>query len=110
MDKLLYWSPRIVAIAGILFISAFALDAFDEALPLQANLVALFMHLLPSVALIFILVIAWRYELLGGILFLVVGILPFFLLSGLLISHLIVGGPFLVAGTLFLVSHRYRSR
>lgn len=96
---------RILAIAGILFISTFALDVFDPGKPWHEIAAALFMHLLPSFILTVILVVAWRIEWLGGILFVLVGLAPFLLLRNPLWINLMLGGPFILSGFLFLASH-----
>ncbi len=95
MKTTLYWLPRIVSILFILFISAFALDVFSEPnWPL-----ALFMHLIPSFFLIAITIVAWKNELLGGFLFLLIG---FALLIFTHFEALIIGIPAFVIGALFL--------
>src|ERR1043166_4947550 len=65
--RLLYWAPRLLAIAFILFISLFSLDA------LQQGPVALLIHLLPSVLMALVLVIAWRREWIGALFFALAG-------------------------------------
>ena len=108
MLKILYWAPRVVGILAILFISSFALDVFQEGVPAAQILLGLVMHLIPSFVLIIILVIAWKYELVGGILFVAISFIPFFLLSrNLLWVNMLLCVPFLLTGILFLVSsHR----
>jgi hypothetical protein len=53
----------------VLFISLFALDVFDEELGFWGMLLALFMHLLPSILLAAALIIAWKREWVGAALF-----------------------------------------
>lgn len=105
MKKLLRWAARIIAIAAILFISIFALDAFEPGKPWHEIVVALFMHLLPGFVLIAFLAAAWRVEWLGGALFIAAGLSPFFLLDNPKWVNLMLGGPFLLAGLLFVASH-----
>ena len=69
IGKILYWSPRILAILATLSISMFALDAFEPGLTLWQQLAAFFMHMIPSFVLLLILLLAWKREMLGGILF-----------------------------------------
>ena len=63
---LLYWSPRILGLIFVLFTAVFALDVFGEGLGFWDTLLALLRHLVPTIAMAVILVIAWRWELLGG--------------------------------------------
>ena len=95
MKKIIYWLPRVLSILFIAFIGMFALDVFSEPnWPL-----ALFMHLVPSYFLIAITIVAWKHEMLGGILFLIAGVVL------LIFTHfeaLIIGIPAFVIGILFL--------
>ncbi|MFA5386524.1 MAG: hypothetical protein WC297_02595 [Candidatus Paceibacterota bacterium] len=95
MKKVLYWLPRILSILFIAFISIFALDVFGE----PQWFLALFMHLIPSFILVILTVIAWKHEQLGGLIFIVAGLLM------LIFSHfesLIISIPAVVIGVLFL--------
>jgi hypothetical protein len=102
--------PRLLGIAAILFISIFALDAVEPGKPWPEIAAALFVHLAPSIVLAALLVLAWRVEWLGGILFVAAGFSPFWLLSNPAWVKLMLGGPFIVTGLLFLASHLMRSR
>ena len=70
----LYWTPRILCILAILFVSMFALDSFDPELTIDRQIAAFVIHLIPSYILIALLVVAWKWEYVGGIIFTVVGI------------------------------------
>jgi hypothetical protein len=50
--KVIYWLPRILCILAILFISVFALDAFDPELSIWQQIVGFLIHLIPSFILI----------------------------------------------------------
>ena len=110
MAGFISWLARVLAIVGILFISAFALDVFDPEMPWRTLAAALFMHLLPSLVLAAILLIAWQFAWIGGLLFLLTGLTPFVFLSNPAWVNLMLGGPFLLAGLLFLAAHRLRKR
>jgi len=105
VTKLLAWFARILAFAGILFISLFALDVPVSEQPWDKTATAIFVHLLPSAVLIACLVIAWRKPWLGGILFVLAGFSPFALLSNPPWINLMLGGPFLLAGLFFCASY-----
>ena len=72
--KLLYWLPRILAIIAILFVSMFALDTFESGLSPWKQLMAYMMRLIPSYLLVALLILAWHREVVGGVLFIVVGL------------------------------------
>jgi hypothetical protein len=105
MKKTLFWLPRILTIIFILFISMFALDVFSEyTFPLVLG--ALFMHLIPSLILVGLLIVAWKWEKLGGILFILLAIGFFIFFKGYedIISALITTLPALIVGILFLIN------
>ena len=67
--RVLYWAPRAMCILFIGFVSLFALDVFNEGLGFWRTILALFMHLVPSLAMLLLLAIAWRWEWVGAIAF-----------------------------------------
>lgn len=113
--NIIHWLPRILCILTILFISIFAFDAFDPALTIWQQLAGLFIHLIPSFLLIILLLIAWKWEKTGGIIFMIIGIV----MSPILFQHnynmnhslwvsleiiLMITFPILIVGILFIVS------
>jgi hypothetical protein len=48
MRQLLFWSPRVLTPIFAVFLSLFALDVFEEGYGFWDTVVALFMHLIPS--------------------------------------------------------------
>ena len=104
--KFLYWLPRILGILFALFISIFALDAFDEGISFQEALVGFLIHLIPTYVVIAILLIAWKWELVGGILFILAGASY---LVWARIPHwtafLLISGPPILIGILFIAAH-----
>lgn len=56
-----FWLPRILTIVFILFISLFALDVFGNDLGFWRTLLALVIHLIPSIILALILIFAWNH-------------------------------------------------
>ncbi len=117
----LHWTPRVICILAILFVSMFALDAFAPGLTIWQQLVAFLIHLVPSFVLLALLIIAWRWELAGGVLFIVIGLFlspPIFnrnygMNHSVLMSLgiiLAITFPFVLAGVLFVLSHRLKRR
>lgn len=66
--KIIHWLPRILSMAFVLFLSLFALDVFGEYTGWELVL-ALFMHLLPSLVLLGVIVISWKHDLAGAVVF-----------------------------------------
>ncbi|MFC1754531.1 hypothetical protein ACFL96_14240 [Thermoproteota archaeon] len=108
--KALYWTPRVLCIIYILFLSMFAFDVFGE-YGFPEVLVALFMHLVPSLILVGLLIVAWKWEKIGGIVFLVmaVGFTLFFNRNMELMGFIILSCPLLLVGALFL-AHDHMSK
>jgi cell division protein FtsW (lipid II flippase) len=114
--KVFHWLPRIICILAILFVSLFAADAFSPELTIWQQLGAFIMHLIPSFILIAFLIIAWKWEYIGGIIFIIIGLglSPFVFVHnykmndsiwislGIILSITI---PFVIVGILFMVSH-----
>jgi hypothetical protein len=98
MQKVIYWLPRILAIGLILFISVFALDAFS----LPNWPVALLMHLLPSITLGLTTFIAWKYQKIGGVLFVLIGLTSIFFFRSILLTI-----PLWLIASLFLVEKKH---
>jgi hypothetical protein len=73
--RTLFWAPRALSILFIAFLSLFALDVFDEHLGLWKTLLALTIHLIPSFVLIAALLLAWRWEWIGTLIYAAAGTL-----------------------------------
>ena len=119
--RVFHWLPRIICILAILFISYFAADAFAPGLTIWHQLGSFFIHLIPSFILLAFLIIAWKWERIGGIIFMVIGLVlsPFvFMLNynrnhsiGLSLSIiLMITIPFVLVGILFMVSHSLKKK
>ena len=120
--RLFHWLPRVICILAILFISMFALDAFAPGLTFWQQIGGFLLHLIPSYIMIALLVIAWKWEYVGGIIFTILGFgfsVSVFLLnynrnhfSALqsLVNMLIVAIPFVLVGILFIVSYNKKKR
>ena len=111
--KALYWLPRVLGIIAILFISLFALDAFESGLTFWQQMVAFIMHLIPSFVLLIILLIAWKWEKIGGIIFVLMGLgfTPFVFINNYKMNHsfwmsfgiiVMITFPFILTGILFI--------
>jgi len=119
--KFLHWTPRIICILSILFISMFAADSFEQGNTIWQQLASLFMHLIPTFILTALLFIAWKWENLGGLLFILIGIAssPFIFMINHNRNHFSIGQsigiiaminlPFVVVGILFIISY-YRKK
>jgi hypothetical protein len=100
----LYWAPRALGMGTALFLAIFALDVFGEGYRLGELLIALFMHLIPSLLILVLLVISWRWERIGGFLYILLGVIYiiWFWHPARRLSSLIISSPLFLTGGLFL--------
>lgn len=119
--KVLRWTPRIICMLAILFISMFAVDAFSPKLAIWEQLLGFLIHLIPSLVLVVILVLSWKREIIGGIFFTVIGIAltPIIFTLNYKMNHSVglslgivamITLPFIVAGVLFALSYFYHKK
>ena len=109
-----YWPPRILGILFVLWLMLFSLDIFDGNYGFWGTVLGLFMHNIPALILLAVLIISWKYEIVGGIVFILAGLLYI----GLLVTNILfyspndkytlfwslpIAGPAFLVGILFLV-------
>lgn len=75
INKFVYWTPRILSIIFILFLALMSLDIFEGNYGFLGTILGLFIHNIPAMILLIILIISWKQEVVGGISFVLVGIL-----------------------------------
>ena len=109
--RVLFWTPRVVCIVFAVFISLFALDVFTEGYSILKTIIALLIHLIPTGIVVIILLISWRWEWVGAILFnaLAVFYLVWFWGKFPWITYLAMSGPLFLVGVLFLINWVYRT-
>lgn len=110
--QLLYWAPRALCITMAVFISMFALDVFDEGKGFWQTTLDLAIHLIPTYIVLILLAVAWRWEWVGAAMFITLGVLYPVLFWGRfhLSVYVIMSGPLLLIGILFLLNWRWRRR
>jgi len=103
--RLLFMVPRILGILFILFISIFAFDVFEEEGEILSMVLAFLIHLIPSYILIVTLLLAWRFELPGAIIYLGLSLLYVAVTKGRQHwgAYLSISGTSLLIGILFLL-------
>jgi hypothetical protein len=99
-NKFVYWAPRILGIIFILFLMMFSLDIFEMNLSVWQTFIGLFMHNIPALFLLVVLIISWKYEIVGGIVFIFASLIYFLIMSG----ALIIAIPSFLIGILFLIN------
>lgn len=112
LKQILFWTPRILSILFVLFLSLFALDVFGEGYNFWQTALALLIHLIPSIVLVAALVLAWRWEWVGAALFIGFGIWYLVISWGKFnwTAPVVIAGVPMLVGVLFLVGWIYRKR
>lgn len=91
-----------------------SLDIFDMKLGFWGTLLGLFMHNIPVFILLVVLLISWKHEIVGGIVFISAGILYIVIMlmntlrnsfEWYMISYsFIIAGPAFLIGILFIIN------
>lgn len=90
--KHLDWAPRIFIMIFIPFLMLFSLDVFSEHLSFWGTVLGLFMHNIPALILLAALILVWKRELAGAVVF---------CLAGLALSYLSILGHAPASMTLY---------
>jgi hypothetical protein len=111
LQKFIYWAPRTLCIITASFLSIFALDVFRENQGILKIFFALMMHLIPTFIMIIIIILSWRREWIGGILFNLLGIFYIVAIRGRfpIATYFLIAGPLILTGVLFLLSWKFRA-
>ncbi len=105
--RTLYWTPRLLCIAFALFLSVFALDVFGEHLPFWRMMLALAMHLVPTAVLLVVLALSWKWEWVGGVGFIALGVYYYvWMVHG---RYFLLALPALLIGVLFFANWVWRN-
>jgi hypothetical protein len=95
----------------------FSLDIFGNGYTFWQTVIGLFMHNIPALILLVVLIISWKHEIVGGIAFILAGLLyivwvcmrPNFEWYRLL-WFLMISGPAFLIGILFLIGWKKKRK
>jgi peptidoglycan/LPS O-acetylase OafA/YrhL len=116
--KVLNWTARILCILAFLIVGFFVLDSVSPNHTFWQNTASL----LISLILLAVLISAWKWEKTGGIILTIVGLAVsififvfnykrhHFPVLTCLFQALLIAGPFLLAGILFIISHYRKNK
>ena len=117
ISKWLYWLPRVLSILFILFIAMFSLDIFGNNYTFWETVFGLLMHNIPTFVLIIFLIIAWKWEWVGAVGFILAGILYIVMLLinpqlewYMLSWALTIAGPAFLIGILWWLNWKKKRR
>lgn len=108
-SKILHISATTIAILYTILFILLSLDSFEDYKELWEAFLALLIHLIPVYFLITGIIISWKYPLIGGIFFFLLGIVfSIFFKQRTLLSFLIIHLPPVAIGILFILSYIIR--
>ncbi len=103
LSKAVYWTPRVLSIIFILFLTLMSLDVFEMQLGFWSTVLGLFMHNIPALALSVVLLISWKYEIVGGIAFILAGLVYSILLFRNSFEWYLLAWAIQISGIAFLI-------
>ncbi|MGV8141826.1 MAG: DUF7670 domain-containing protein [Candidatus Woesearchaeota archaeon] len=113
VSKFIYWAPRILSMIFILFLMLFSLDVFGQGYGFWGTLLAFLMHNIPAFILAIVLIISWKYEIVGGVAFILAGLFYIVMLLTsrnfewyMMFWSVTISGPTFFIGILFLINWR----
>ena len=114
INKFIYWTPRILSIIFICFLALFSLDVISPELSFWQIVIGLFMHNIPVFILLAVLLISWKHEIVGGVVFILAGALYVVMILMNILRNsfewymvswiLTIAGPAFLIGILFIVN------
>lgn len=109
---ILFWLPRILCILFAIFLGLFTFDIFNEGYGVKDTILALLIHLIPVVTVIAVLVLAWRQESIGALLFPAMALAYPVLIQGRQhwSAYPAISGPLVLVGVLFMLNWIYREK
>jgi hypothetical protein len=102
--KIFYWIPRILGVIMTLFIGMFALDAFDPSLSVLKQVMDFLVHLVPAYIALATVLIGWKWDLAGCLLYLVLALIYAFWAFHHPLWILSISVPLLLLSILFFIS------
>jgi len=102
------WAARGLASIFALFLSIFAVDAFGEGYSFFDTILALLIHLIPTLIIASTIILAWKKELIGAIVFTTLSVAygAGTVGRGMTDWWVAIGSPMMLMGILYFISWR----
>ena len=110
--RFLLWAPRILGILFAVLVTMFAFDVFGQGYGLWRTIAAFLVHLIPTYIVIIALIVAWRWEWVGAVVFFALAVFSVVWSRGRFgfVAYLRISGHMVLIGVLFLLSWIYRAQ
>ena len=105
--RFVFWAPRLGGLAMAVFLALFALDAVNGQSWTQ-TVVEIAIHLFPSLLVLALVAVGWKFEWVGAIGFSALAFLYAAMVRGRLDWISVISTPLLLVGLLFCASWRAR--
>jgi len=103
-QPIVWWSPRLLGMLLSAFLGVFALDAFSAGTSTLDALRDFVIHLAPASMVLAVVLLAWRWERVGGLLLFALAVGYGVMTNGRVSWMLVISLPLIVEGTLFFWS------
>jgi hypothetical protein len=103
----LLWTPRILAILVCLFLGLFALDVFGGGKALSDAIPEFAVHVIPTLVLLAVVALSWRWEWIGGWVFIGLSLAYAFVARDHVTWVLCISVPLFVVGVLYRWNWRH---
>jgi len=109
-SRLVLWIPRVLGILVCIFLSVFSLDAFENGKTVIQATIDFAIHVAPVLILFAVVGVSWRWPWVGGVVFTGLAAVYAYVTRAHPSWILVIGGPLLAVGVLFLWSWRHGRR
>lgn len=102
--QIIVWAPRVAGIGLAGFLALFAADVFIENRGILGTLVALAMHLVPTLLILALVLVGWRHEGIAATAFVALAVFYAATMAERLAWIVLVAGPLAIVSALFFYS------
>ena len=102
-NKFIYWTPRVLSILFIIFLALMSVNTIAQKLGLWQVVFGIFVNNIVAFILLAALIVSWKYEIVGGIAFILAGTLYSVLLARNTFEWYLLAWAGIVPGITFFV-------
>ena len=103
-SQIILWAPRILGIGLAIMLGLFAADVFIGNHGILGTLVALVMHLIPSLLVLALVLVGWKHEGIAAMAFIALAVFYASTMAERLAWIVLVAGPLVIVSMLFFNS------